>query len=46
MTRGFARGEFHAATLAAVAQVNQLLRQHFPSGGARPNELSDRPVML
>jgi uncharacterized membrane protein len=46
MTRGFARGEFHAATLAAIAQVNQLLRSHFPSGGARPNELPDRPVML
>ena len=46
MTRGFARGEFHAATLAAIAQVNQLLRQHFPSGGERPNELPDRPVML
>jgi uncharacterized membrane protein len=46
MTRGFARGEFHAATLAAIAQVNQLLRSHFPSGGTRPNELPDRPVML
>jgi len=46
MTRGFARGEFQAATLAAVAQVNQLLRTHFPSGGARPNELPDRPLML
>ena len=46
MTRGFARGEFRAATLAAIAQVNQLLRSHFPSGGARPNELPDRPVML
>jgi uncharacterized membrane protein len=46
MTRGFARSEFRAATLAAIAQVNQLLRSHFPSGGARPNELPDRPVML
>jgi uncharacterized membrane protein len=46
MTRGFARGEFQAATLAAIAQVNQLLRTHFPSGGARPNELPDQPVML
>jgi uncharacterized membrane protein len=46
MTRGFVRGEFEAATLAAIAQVNQLLRTHFPSGGARPNELPDRPVML
>jgi uncharacterized membrane protein len=46
MTRGFAHNEFRAATLAAIAQVNQLLRSHFPSGGARPNELPDRPVML
>lgn len=46
MTRGFARGEFRAAALGAVAQVNQLLRSHFPSGGARPNELPDQPVML
>ena len=46
MTRGFAGGEFRAATLAAIAQVNQLLRTHFPSGGARPNELPDQPVML
>ena len=46
MTRGFARGEFRAATLGAIAQVNQLLRSHFPSGGARPNELPDQPVML
>jgi uncharacterized membrane protein len=46
MTRGFARGEFRVATLAAIAQVNQLLRSHFPSEGARPNELPDRPVML
>jgi uncharacterized membrane protein len=46
MTRGFARGEFQAATLAAIAQVNQLLRTHFPSGGARSNELPDRPVIL
>lgn len=46
MTRGFGHGEFQAATLAAIAQVNQLLREHFPSGGARPNELPDRPLML
>jgi uncharacterized membrane protein len=26
--------------------VNALLRQHFPSNGARPNELPDRPLML
>jgi len=46
MTRGFARGEFHAATLAALDQVNDLLRRHFPSDGAGPNELPDHPLML
>ena len=46
MTRGFARGEFEAGTLAAIAQVNTLLREHFPANGARPNELPDKPLML
>ena len=34
------------ATLAAVAQVNDLLHQHFPASGERANELPDRPIML
>lgn len=46
MTRGFAQGDFQAATLAAIAQVNALLAQHFPAGGPRPNELPDSPLML
>ncbi|RSZ55540.1 TPM domain-containing protein [Massilia atriviolacea] len=46
MTEGFARGEFHAATLAALDQVNTLLAQHFPANGARANELPDRPIVL
>ena len=46
MTRGFGRGEFHAATLDAIAQVNALLQRHFPSNGSRPNELPDQPLML
>jgi uncharacterized membrane protein len=46
MTTGFAQGRFHDATLDAIQQVNALLRQHFPSNGARPNELPDKPVML
>lgn len=46
MTEGYARGEFHESTLAAIEQVNVLLRQHFPSDGARPNELPDQPLML
>ena len=46
MTEGFRQGRFHDASLAAVEQVNALLRQHFPADGARPNELPDHPVML
>lgn len=46
MTDGFRKGQFHEATLAAVEQVNALLREHFPANGARPNELPDRPIVL
>ncbi len=46
MTRGFGRGEFQAATLDAIGQVNELLQRHFPSNGPRPNELPDQPLML
>ena len=46
MTDGFARGQFHDATLAAIAHINELLRIHFPSDGPRTNELPDRPIML
>jgi uncharacterized membrane protein len=46
LTAGFAQGRFHDATLEAIGQVNALLRQHFPSNGARPNELPDKPLML
>lgn len=46
MTEGFKRGNYHDATLAAIEQVNTLLRTHFPAKGARPNELPDSPIML
>ncbi len=46
MTAGFARGEFHASTLAAIEQVNALLAAQFPATGARPNELPDAPIVL
>jgi uncharacterized membrane protein len=46
MTAGFARREYQAATLAALAQVNELLRRHFPANGSRPNELPDGPLVL
>lgn len=46
MTQGFARGQFHDSTLAAIGQVNQLLRQHFPAAGEAVNELPDHPIVL
>lgn len=46
MTRGFARGDYHASTLDALAQLNALLQEHYPDDGATRNQLSNRPVML
>ncbi len=48
MTDGYRQGKFHEATLAAIGQVNELLRQHFPAsgGGGGGNELPDKPVLL
>jgi uncharacterized membrane protein len=46
MTDGFAREQFRDSTIAAVAQVNALLHEHFPSSGARANELPDNPILM
>ena len=47
MTRGYASGNFHDSTLAAIGQVNALLRRHFPAdGAANANELPDHPIMF
>ncbi|MFL6660129.1 MAG: TPM domain-containing protein [Massilia sp.] len=46
LTTGFAKGDYHEATLAAVNQVSALLAAHFPSTGPRPNELPDAPIVL
>jgi uncharacterized membrane protein len=50
MAAGFARGDQRGATLAALGQVNELLRRHFPADrtadGTRANELPDPPLML
>jgi len=46
MTAGFKQGEFHASTLAALAQLAALLARHFPSDGARPNQLPNDAVIL
>jgi uncharacterized membrane protein len=46
MTQGFAQGEFHNSTLAALAQLNALLTQHFPANGTRPNQLPNEALIL
>jgi len=46
MTQGFARGDYHNSTLAALAQLNALLQEHYPDDGSVRNQLADRPVML
>ena len=46
MTRGYAAGQFHDSTLAAIAALNALLGQHFPAEGTRPNQLPDDPILV
>ena len=46
MTEGFASGNFHDSSIAAVDQVNALLRQHFLANGGGANELPDRPILM
>jgi uncharacterized membrane protein len=46
MTEHFGQGRFHDGTLGAIAQVNDLLRLHFPGDGPRANQLPDQPIML
>jgi uncharacterized membrane protein len=46
MTQGFAKGNFHDSTLAALAQLNALLERLYPGNGGNANELPDKPLML
>lgn len=46
MTQGFARGDYHNSTLAALAQLNALLQKHYPDDGSTRNQLVNRPVIL
>ena len=46
MEAAFGRGEFEAGTLAAIAEITAVLRQHFPAAGGNPNELPDAPLVL
>lgn len=46
MTQGFARGDFHDSAIAALDQLNALLKTHFPANGTSMNELPNRPLVL
>ena len=46
MTQDFACGAFHEGTIAALTRINALLQQHFPADGTRPNQLSNKPIIL
>ena len=46
MEEAFRAGRFEQGALTAVAEITALLARHFPPGGANPNELPDRPVVL
>ena len=46
LTGGFAQGDFHHSTLAALEQLNALLQRHFPADGARPNQLPNDAIIL
>lgn len=42
----FRNGEFEKGVLQGIAEINQLLQQHFPSRGHKANELPDQPTIL
>jgi uncharacterized membrane protein len=46
MTQGFASGNYHDSTLAAIDTLNELLRKHFRPTNGRPNQLPDTPIIL
>ena len=46
MARGFGKGAFLESSLVALGRINALLEQHFPGTGSRPNQLSNRPLVL
>lgn len=46
MEKTFGSGEFEAGTLAAIAEIGDLLADRLPSSAGDRNELPDRPVLL
>jgi uncharacterized membrane protein len=46
MTQGFSRGDFHDSAIAALTQLNALLKSSFPANSTSINELPNRPLVL
>lgn len=46
MQAAFRAGNFESGACAAIAEVTEVLAQHFPAGEENPNELPDRPLVL
>lgn len=46
MSAGFAGGANHDGTLAALAELNDLLCLHFPADGARQNQLPNQAIIV
>lgn len=46
MEAAFAQGRFEQGAIQGLRAIAALLKQHFAAGGANPNELPNRPVVL
>lgn len=46
MTQGFANGDYHNSTLAALDTLNDLLSRHFPPRDGRPNQLPNAAIVI
>ncbi|SFP92673.1 Uncharacterized membrane protein [Bradyrhizobium sp. Ghvi] len=46
MEAAFSAGQFERGVIEGIAAVSRELAKHFPPGGAHPNELPDKPVVM
>lgn len=46
MIRELQRGAYREGAIAALEQLNALLHSKLPANGQRPNQLSDKPIIL
>jgi uncharacterized membrane protein len=46
MIRELQRGAYRDGAIAALEQLNALLHMKLPPNGQRPNQLSDKPIIL